>query len=179
MSAQVSLNMSGPYPPSPAVGRRRAQLVESGARAASAQALSLADVRALEEDPSPASRAALAAKFGRQYDRLLEGDTRPLAEAVLELLVRDLDKTVRQALAEAVAASPNLPHAIARRLARDELEVARPILERSPVLSDDDLAEIGRSSISCGRRAISDPATTPATARPPRPAAATSPRASR
>jgi uncharacterized protein (DUF2336 family) len=126
-------------------GRRRAQLIESGARAASVQALSLADVRALKDDPSPASRAALAAKFGRQYDHLVEGDTRPLADAVLELLVRDLEKSVRQALAEAVAASANLPHSVATRLARDELDVARPLLARSPVLSDEDLAEIVRT----------------------------------
>jgi hypothetical protein len=59
-------------------GRRRAQLIERGARAASVRALSLADVHALKDDPSPASRAALAAKFGRQYDHLVEGETRPL-----------------------------------------------------------------------------------------------------
>jgi uncharacterized protein (DUF2336 family) len=112
-------------------GRRRAQLVENGARAASVHALSLADVRALEGDSSPASRAALAAKFGRQYDHLVEGETRSLAEAVLELLVRDLAKNVRQALAEAVAASANLLHSVATRLARDDFEVARPILQCS------------------------------------------------
>jgi uncharacterized protein (DUF2336 family) len=126
-------------------GRRRAQLVENGARAANVHALSLADVRALEGDSSPASRAALAAKFGRQYDHLVEGDTRPLAEAVLELLVRDVAKNVRQALAEAVSASANLPHSVATRLARDDFEVARPILQCSPVLSDDDLSEIVRT----------------------------------
>ena len=142
MSAQASQNLSGAYPPSPVAGRRRAQLIESGARAASVQALSLADVHALKDDPSPASRAALAVKFGRQYDHLVEGDTRPLAEAVLELLVRDPENNVRRALAEAVAASANLPHSVATRLARDELDVARPMLERSPVFSDEDLAEI-------------------------------------
>ena len=52
---------------------------------------------------------------------------------------------MRQALAEAAAASANLPHGIARRLARDDLEVARPILTYSPVLTDDDLAEIVRT----------------------------------
>jgi uncharacterized protein (DUF2336 family) len=145
MSAQASQELSGAYPPSPRAGRRRAQLIENGARAASVQALTLADVRALEGDPSPASRAALAAKFGRQYDHLVEGDTRSLAEAVLELLVRDLEKSVRQALAEAVAASANLPHSAAARLARDDFEVARPILQSSPVLSDDDLSEIVRT----------------------------------
>ena len=145
MSAQASQELSGAYPPSPRAGRRRAQLIENGARAASVQALSLADVRALEGDPSPASRAALAAKFGRQYDHLVDGDTRSLAEAVLELLVRDVERNVRQALAEAVAASANLPHKVATRLARDEFEVARAILQCSPVLSDEDLSEIVRT----------------------------------
>ena len=145
MSAQASQDLSGAYHPGPMAGRRRAQLVENGARAANVHALSLADVRALEGDSSPASRAALAAKFGRQYDQLAEGDTRSLAEAVLELLVRDVAKNVRQALAGAVAASANLPHRVARRLARDEFEVARPILQCSPVLSDDDLSEIVRT----------------------------------
>lgn len=145
MSAQASQSLSGAYPQSPAAGRRRAQLIESGAKAVTPQALSVADVQALQEDPSPASRAALAAKFGRQYDHLVEGDTRPLAEAVLELLVKDVEKKVRQALAEAAAASASLPHGIATRLARDDLEVARPVLMHSPVLGDDDLAEIVRT----------------------------------
>src|SRR5690606_3261426 len=144
MSAQASQSLSGAYPQSPAAGRRRAQLLQGSARAAGVQALSLADVQALQRDPSPASRAAVAAKFGRQYDHLAEGDTRPLAEAVLELLVKDVEKNVRQAPAEA-AASASLPHAIALRLARDDIEVARPILEQSPVLSDQDLAEIVRT----------------------------------
>ena len=145
MSAQASQQLSGAYQPNPRAGRRRAQLIENGARATNVQALSLADVRALEGDPSPASRAALAAKFGRQYDHLVEGDTRSLAQAVLELLVRDLEKNVRQALAEAVATSANLPHSVATRLARDDFEVARPLLQCSPVLSDDDLGEIVRT----------------------------------
>jgi uncharacterized protein (DUF2336 family) len=136
-----------------ALGRRRAQLLRGAdqpgpadARTAPpAQALSLADVEELRSNPSTGTRAALAAKFGRQYDSLIEGGTRSLAESVLLLLVRDLEKSVRQALAETVAASPQLPHAIAMRMARDEIEVARLVLERSPVLGDDDLAEIVRT----------------------------------
>jgi uncharacterized protein (DUF2336 family) len=145
MSAQASQSLSGHYPQNPMAGRRRARLIEGGARAANPQGLSLADVQALQEDRSPASRAALAAKFGRQYDHLVEGHTRPLAEAVLELLAKDTDRTVRQALAEAAAASANLPHGIVRRLARDDFEVARLILTHSPVLTDDDLADIVRT----------------------------------
>jgi uncharacterized protein (DUF2336 family) len=144
MSAQASQKLSGAHPPSPVAGRRRAQLVANGVKAAAEPPLSRRDVQALQVDPSPAARGALAAKFGRQYDQLVEGRTRALAEAVLQLLVKDVEPMVRQALAEAVAASPNLPHGVAVRLARDELDVARPLLERSRVLSDDDLAAIAR-----------------------------------
>ena len=145
MSAQASQSPSGHCPQIPAPGRRRARLVEGGARAANPQGLSLADVQALQDDRSAASRAALAGKFGREYDHLVESQTRPLAEAVLELLGKDAERKVRQALAEAAAASANLPHRIARRLAHDDLEVAGPILTYSPVLTDDDLAEIVRT----------------------------------
>jgi uncharacterized protein (DUF2336 family) len=107
--------------------------------------LSPADVQALRDDPSPEARATLAAKFGRQYDNLAEGETRSLAEAVLQLLVRDLELKVRQTLAEALAASPKLPPEIASRLAHDDIDVARPVLEQSPVLSDAELGEIVRT----------------------------------
>ena len=89
MSAQASRDLSGTHPPSPVAGRRRAQLVAHGAKAAAEQRLSKSDVQALQNDPSPASRGALAAKFGRLYDQLVEGRTRALAEAVLQLLVKD------------------------------------------------------------------------------------------
>ncbi len=77
--------------------------------------------------------------------RLVDGETRSLAEAVLQLLVRDLEVQVRQTLAEALAASPRLPAEVVRRLAHDDIAVAAPVLERSPVLSDEELGEIVRS----------------------------------
>jgi uncharacterized protein (DUF2336 family) len=147
MSAPASHTASGAV-----AGRRRAKLVQgvqSGAErivAAPAEPpLSIADVEALGRNPSPAARVTLAAKFGRQYDSLIDGETRTLADAILHLLVKDLEKRVRQTLAETVAASANLPRGIANRLARDDIEVAQPILEQSPVLSDEDLAEIVRT----------------------------------
>lgn len=142
MSVQASQDLSGA--PSLA-GRRRAQLVANGIKAVAAQPLSRADVQALQADASPGSRAAVAAKFGRQYDELIGGGTGALADAVLELLVRDGEPKVRRALAEAVATSASLPHAVAVRLATDEPDVARPLLERSPVLTEDDLAEVVRT----------------------------------
>jgi uncharacterized protein (DUF2336 family) len=145
MHAPAGQPASDVSPAAAAVGRRRARLVAGEAPVAHEPRLSLADVEALGRDPSPDARAALAAKFGRQYDGLLEGQTRSLADAVLELLVKDLEKKVRQTLAETLAASPNLPGHVARRLAQDDIEVARPVLEQSPVLSDEELGEIVRT----------------------------------
>jgi hypothetical protein len=145
MSAPASRAASESASPRSMPGRRRAQLVQGTTSPSDGRRLSLADVQALQADPSPENRVALAAKFGRQYDQLVSGETRPLADAVLELLVRDVERKVRQALAEAIAGSPNLPSKVAVDLARDEIDVARPILERSPVLSDADLADIVRS----------------------------------
>lgn len=119
-------------------GSRRAALLEQGA------GLSRTDVDRLKSHGVEA-RAELAAKFGRQFDELIGGKTKALASAVLELLVRDVENRVRQALSEAVASSPNLPPAIAGVLARDRLDVARPVLEQSPVLTDDDLIDIVRT----------------------------------
>lgn len=107
--------------------------------------LSLEDVERLRTDGSPEARIGIAGKLGRQYDELAADDTRPLAEAVLDLLVKDVEKKVRQTLAEAVASSRSLPEGVALRLAWDEIEVARPILEASPVLGDDQLIEIVRT----------------------------------
>ena len=92
MSAQASQSPSGDNACSPVAGRRRARLIQGAVKAANPQALTVADVQALQDDPSPASRAVLAGKFGRQYEHLVEGDTRTLAEAVLDLLARDTEK---------------------------------------------------------------------------------------
>jgi uncharacterized protein (DUF2336 family) len=146
MSAPAGQPASHASPSVAVVGRRRAQLVGGALPDTPAEPrLSLADVEALQQDPSPEARVELAAKFGRQYDSLLDGQTRSLADAVLALLVKDLEKKVRQTLAEALAGSPNLPARIASRLARDDIEVARPVLEQSPVLGDEELGEIVRT----------------------------------
>src|ERR1700680_1827025 len=62
-----------------------------------------------------------------------------------ELALRLIDATdlaARAALAERLASYPSAPHAVISRLARDEIEVATPILERSPCLPNSDLESI-------------------------------------
>ncbi len=131
---------------SPPLGRRRQRLLEQGAAFAEQQKLGMADVEELKRTRSPQARANIAAKFGSQYGELATTDNASLAKAVLLLLVRDVEKEVRQRLAEAVADCEELPADVASRLARDDIDIARPILERSPVLSDEELVEIVRTN---------------------------------
>lgn len=127
-------------------GRRREALLRHHADREREQRLSAADVDVLQRDRSPQARAQVAAKFGRQFDELCGASDQAIATAVLELLVRDLAVEVRQALASTVATSTRLPAQVARQLAGDAIEVADPILQRSPVLSDEDLVRVVRTN---------------------------------
>src|SRR5690242_19604922 len=70
-------------------------------------------------------------------------DERYYTELVLRLLdIADLP--ARVALAERLARYPSAPHAVIARLARDEFEVAAPILACSTCLSNSELAVIAR-----------------------------------
>ena len=69
----------------------------------------------------------------------------------LEILARDQVTRVRQILSEALKDVANAPPEVIRQLARDaELVVAGPILQFSPVLTDDDLLEIIESHPAAG-----------------------------
>ncbi|MFN3076690.1 MAG: DUF2336 domain-containing protein [Alphaproteobacteria bacterium] len=84
-------------------------------------------------------RQDLALKVVRQpLDR-----QRRMVQQVLEVLARDRLPQVRRILAEALKDVVSAPPEVIRRLAHDaELAVASPVLEFSPVLTDDDLLEI-------------------------------------
>lgn len=128
----------------PPMSRRRMALLQRGAEAA--ERLSARDVATLAGDPSTSNRALIARKFGAQYDEMVESGPQDLVKALLHLLVGDVETQVRRSLAVTVAASERLPATIASRLARDRIEVARPILEESPLLEDDELIEIVRTN---------------------------------
>lgn len=62
---------------------------------------------------------------------------------VLESLASDQLPRIRQLVAEAIKDSAKVPHSMVRALAEDvELVVSAPVLEYSPLLSDEDLKEI-------------------------------------
>ncbi|MEM8985893.1 MAG: DUF2336 domain-containing protein [Pseudomonadota bacterium] len=100
----------------------------------------------LTDDIDPEVRTELARKIGRLLPNLRDGDAERLSDltlATLDKLSRDQLPRVRQALAEELKRSRNVPNAILLRLARDlKSIVSAPILEYSPLLADDDLIEL-------------------------------------
>ena len=104
----------------------------------------------LARDGDEKVRIDLARKIARltpglsaeQHDRLRE-----MTYEVLGILVRDQVPRVRQVIAEVLKDVADAPPAVIRSLARDsEIVVAEPVLQFSPVLTDEDLLEIIRSS---------------------------------
>tara|TARA_R110000868_G_scaffold313316_2_gene574296 strand:+ start:6377 stop:7648 length:1272 start_codon:yes stop_codon:yes gene_type:complete len=91
-------------------------------------------------------RAELARKIARVVPGLTTADvgsTRDRVLALLERLARDEVTRVRQIVAEEIKSCPTVPKRLAVALARDaELVVCAPVLEYSPLLSDEDLLEI-------------------------------------
>ncbi len=108
--------------------------------------LSVFDVERLLNDPSAANRALTASKIGRKYiGSGLQGSERSIAEDIFHLMVKDVEVSVRKALAESVALAADMPKSIAKALASDVASVALPFLEVSNILDDDDLIDIVRT----------------------------------
>jgi len=104
----------------------------------------------LARDGDEAVRAELASKVAQITAPDGEGaqqKAQRFVEETLELLARDQATRVRQILSEALKSVAHAPPQVIQRLARDaEDVVACPVLEFSPLLSDEDLLEIIASS---------------------------------
>ena len=61
---------------------------------------------------------------------------------IMGQIAYDMEMSVRQHLAEMLAGVDAAPHGLVTKLANDEIEVARPILQESGVLRDENLLEI-------------------------------------
>ncbi|MEQ9607848.1 MAG: DUF2336 domain-containing protein [Kiloniellaceae bacterium] len=127
--------------------------------AANAQTPRQADL-ILARDTDEAVRAELASKVARltaMDGRGAQEKAQRVVEETLELLARDQATRVRQILAETLKSLAGAPPQVIQRLARDaEDVVACPVLEFSPLLSDEDLLEIiAASGVSSRLCAIS------------------------
>ncbi|NQV95621.1 MAG: DUF2336 domain-containing protein, partial [Sphingomonadales bacterium] len=130
--------------PSPVV---RAEVAKNEATPAQADLL-------LARDKDDDVRSDLAAKISRLAPGLTANEkdqVKVLAYEALEILARDQVVRVRQIISETLKDIADAPPDIIRQLASDaEALVAGPILEYSPVLTDNDLIEIINQSSSTG-----------------------------
>jgi hypothetical protein len=112
--------------------------------------------------------AAVREKLAHKIEVLLpelDADAQAQAQAhkylveVIEILAQDQATRVRQIVAETLKEVASAPNHVIQRLARDaEAVVACPVLEFSPLLSDQDLLEIIEGGSNAGRlRALAAP----------------------
>lgn len=110
-------------------------------------ALTDTDIRTLVRGGSADERSVAAHKICRTIDKsaaTMTEEERRQAHEILRIMACDAAELVRRALAVTLRASTVVPRDVANRLARDIESVALPILNFSPVFTDDDLAEIVR-----------------------------------
>ena len=109
------------------------------------------------DNPSWIRRAMLLEQVAEAY---AEGSFTPAqrrqAEDLFRTAVFDHEPLARSVLADVLKRMPQLPHDIVLSLARDEAQVARPMLRTSPMLDDDDLVEIAREGTRAHRLAIAE-----------------------
>lgn len=100
----------------------------------------------LARDQDEGVRELLAGKIARLAPGLSQetrAQIRDLTIEVLETLARDQAVKIRRIVAEALKDLTNAPAHIIQELARDlEIRVAGPVLQYSPILTDEDLLEI-------------------------------------
>lgn len=100
---------------------------------------------ALARDRTRAGRETLASAvgdlFGAESGTLNESEQAIMYD-ILSKLVRDVETTVRQKLAQKLSRVDTAPHELIIELANDQIEVSLPVLQRSNVLRDSELIEI-------------------------------------
>ena len=113
------------------------------------------DIRRLIKAPDEDERAAAAHKLCRSMDAVeLTGEDREAAQKILRLLAQDAAEMVRRAMVVTLKASDLIPRDVARRLAADVDSVALPLINFSPVFTDEDLIEIVRGGSAVRQVAV-------------------------
>tara|TARA_R110002110_G_scaffold56761_8_gene160982 strand:- start:744 stop:1877 length:1134 start_codon:yes stop_codon:yes gene_type:complete len=108
--------------------------------------LTIADVENLFSEPTEDVRMGIAQKVASQFSNsVLTTRERELAQEILGYLVLDVSALVRRSLSNALCGLPHAPREIVLKLAHDLDDVAEPLLQKSSVFADDDLAELVQS----------------------------------
>lgn len=131
--------------------------ISTPAQIATAKPLALSDddIRAIVRHPDPAKRAIAAQRICREVRSAALTDLdRRRAHKILAHIANDVAAMVRRALAVTLRNSPELPRDLAVKLIADIDTIAVPLLEGSPVLTDEDLLAVLRSRAAAKVQAI-------------------------
>jgi len=118
----------------------------------------LLDLIGLAQEPTPDKRRILLREltdqfFGTAHLEMTESET---YGDILTELTSQMERAVRQELAERFSARTNAPARLIRSLAYDEVaQVASPVLQSSPVLTDQDLLGVVQTRGQAHMRAVS------------------------
>jgi uncharacterized protein (DUF2336 family) len=104
----------------------------------------LADLIALAQEPSSGRRRELLREITDMFfaETAYGGAEIALFDDVMSTLIVDMEEEVRADLAQRMGGAGNAPEGLVRSLAFDAIEVARPILEQSSVLSEADMLAV-------------------------------------
>lgn len=112
-----------------------------------AQSALVEDFRKFRREPSPETRAALVGRICDEFnDQVFANQEKVIVREILEILSRDVERTIRQVLAEKLKSNKEMPREVAFRLAQDVVEISTPVLQFSEVLTDEDLEAVISSS---------------------------------
>src|ERR1700692_2397403 len=108
--------------------------------------VSFETLKQLAREPSPQRRHELMRAISTAFFAAPRRTPIELSlfDDIMDTVLAEVEPLARRALAERIADLDAVPYRTLRRLARDAIEVAEPVLMRSPVLNDEDLAPIAR-----------------------------------
>jgi uncharacterized protein (DUF2336 family) len=96
---------------------------------------------------------AVASLYRVQGNHLNERE-KGLMRDILQRLTRDVEMAIRIALAERLAEDTSVPNDLILLLADDRIEVARPVILRSPLLTDEDMLRLIAESDTSHQEAV-------------------------
>jgi uncharacterized protein (DUF2336 family) len=117
----------------------------------------LLDLEAHAENRARFARRALFDRVARllfEDDGELSPEVRTLIDEILIGLIDHVESEVRQKLSARIATLKSAPSALTKLLANDVIEIARPILHHSPVLTEEDLLDVIGARTTDHRAAI-------------------------
>lgn len=102
----------------------------------------LAQLAANPQDTTREEIYLAVASLYRVQSAHLNTRERELMHDILRRLTSDVEMAIRIALAERLSEDTTAPHELIMLLADDRIEVARPVILRSPLLSDEDMLQL-------------------------------------